>query len=73
MTPSAPRFSRGRLIALLLVAAAVLVGVDDPRTIGTTVLFIGILTVLVIVHEIGHFVVARLFGVRVLEFEPGLD
>jgi regulator of sigma E protease len=37
----------------------------------TIVLFLGILGVLVIIHELGHFVVARLAGVRVLEFGIG--
>ncbi len=71
MTRPPSRFSTRRLIGPLLVAAVVLIGIDNPRTIGTTALFIGILTILVIVHELGHFVVARLFGVRVLEFGIG--
>ena len=33
--------------------------------------FLGILVVLVLVHEFGHFIVARLAGVRVLEFGIG--
>jgi len=37
----------------------------------TIVLFLFILGVLVVVHELGHFVVARLAGVRVLEFGVG--
>jgi regulator of sigma E protease len=37
----------------------------------TLVLFIAILGGLVLVHEIGHFVTARLAGVRVLEFGIG--
>ncbi|HEX5590097.1 MAG TPA: M50 family metallopeptidase [Candidatus Limnocylindrales bacterium] len=41
------------------------------RTLITVVLFFGILGVLVLVHEIGHFVTARLFRVRVLEFGVG--
>ncbi|HSO29026.1 MAG TPA: site-2 protease family protein, partial [Candidatus Sulfomarinibacteraceae bacterium] len=41
------------------------------RTIVTIVLFFGILGLLVLVHELGHFVTARLFGVRVLEFGFG--
>jgi regulator of sigma E protease len=34
-------------------------------------IFLGILIVLVIVHELGHFVVAKLFGVKVEEFGVG--
>lgn len=41
------------------------------RTLITVVLFFGILGVLVLVHEVGHFVTARLFKVRVLEFGVG--
>ena len=41
------------------------------QSIITIVLFIVILGTLVIIHELGHFVVARLAGVRVLEFGIG--
>ncbi|MBI2776072.1 MAG: site-2 protease family protein [Chloroflexi bacterium] len=41
------------------------------RTLVTVVLFFGILGILVVVHELGHFIVARLFRVRVLEFGIG--
>jgi regulator of sigma E protease len=44
---------------------------DVVRTLVTLVLFFGILGVLVLVHEVGHFIVARLFRVRVLEFGIG--
>jgi regulator of sigma E protease len=37
----------------------------------TVVLFFGILGVLVLIHELGHFVVARLANVHVLEFGIG--
>lgn len=33
--------------------------------------FLGILVVLVVVHELGHYVTAKLFGIRVLEFGIG--
>ena len=33
--------------------------------------FIGILLVLVVVHEFGHFITAKMFGVKVLEFGVG--
>ncbi len=45
--------------------------IEIGRTIGTVVLFLGILGALVLIHELGHFVVARLFRVRVLEFGIG--
>jgi regulator of sigma E protease len=41
------------------------------QSILTIILFIGILGVLVVIHEIGHFVTARLANVRVLEFGVG--
>ncbi len=41
------------------------------QSIITILLFILILGTLVIIHELGHFVVARLAGVRVLEFGIG--
>ena len=44
---------------------------DLVRTVVTVVLFFGILGILVIAHELGHFVVARLFRIRVLEFGIG--
>jgi regulator of sigma E protease len=33
--------------------------------------FLGILVVLVVVHEAGHFFTAKMFGVKVLEFGIG--
>ncbi len=44
---------------------------DLVRTLVTIVLFFGILGILVVVHELGHFVVAKLYRVRVLEFGVG--
>ena len=41
------------------------------QSIITIVLFIAILGVLVVIHELGHFVTARLANVRVLEFGIG--
>src|SRR3954451_19781285 len=37
----------------------------------TLVIFVVMLGVLVVVHELGHFITARLAGVRVLEFGIG--
>ena len=45
--------------------------IDIGRTIVTVVLFFGILGALVVIHELGHFVVAKLFRIRVLEFGIG--
>jgi regulator of sigma E protease len=41
------------------------------QSIITIVLFLAILGILVVIHELGHFVTARLAGVRVLEFGLG--
>ncbi|MEO8470282.1 MAG: M50 family metallopeptidase [Chloroflexota bacterium] len=45
--------------------------IEIGRTIVTIVLFFGILGALVVIHELGHFIVAKLFRVRVLEFGIG--
>lgn len=45
--------------------------IDLLQTVVTVVLFFGILGTLVVIHELGHFIVARLAGVRVLEFGIG--
>ncbi len=37
----------------------------------TTIIFLLVLTVLVFIHELGHFLAARLFGIRVDEFAIG--
>lgn len=41
------------------------------QSIITIFLFVGILGILVVIHEIGHFATARLVNVRVLEFGVG--
>jgi regulator of sigma E protease len=41
------------------------------RTAITILIFVAMLGVLVVIHELGHFIVARLAGVRVLEFGIG--
>ena len=38
---------------------------------GTLLAFLAVLGVVVVVHELGHFTVAKLAGVRVLEFGVG--
>jgi regulator of sigma E protease len=59
-----------RLAALFLFVAGV--GIFGGwQGVVTLVLFIAILGILVLVHELGHFVAARIAGVRVLEFGIG--
>ena len=58
--------------APLVVGVVILVwqfGTDWLVTVGA---FGGILLFLVVMHELGHFTVAKLVGVRVLEFGVGL-
>ena len=58
--------------SILLIAIALTASLALARD-GTTaaLLFIGILIGLVLAHEAGHFVTAKLFGVKVLEFGVG--
>lgn len=42
------------------------------QSLVTVVLFVAILLTLIVVHELGHFLVARLLGIRVHEFGIGL-
>jgi regulator of sigma E protease len=44
-----------------------------PSGLVTVLAFIFVLGVLIFVHELGHFLVARLHGVRVLRFSLGFD
>ena len=64
-----------RLPTLLLIAAALALAIATGNlrweTVVTIVLFVVILGVTVILHELGHFIAARLARVRVLEFGIG--
>lgn len=46
-------------------------GLIDFTQIGKIITFLIVLSVLVVLHEYGHFILARLNGVRVLEFAVG--
>ncbi len=48
-----------------------LVAFDAAAILRSALPFIGILLVLVVLHEFGHFVAAKAFGVKVLEFGVG--
>jgi regulator of sigma E protease len=72
-TPDAPK-RRGvptLLVLVALVAVAIATGQLAWETVVTLLLFVVILGVTVILHELGHFVAARLARVRVLEFGVG--
>ena len=57
--------------AVAILVALVVSWVLAPNAISSALLFIGILVVLVVVHEFAHFATAKLFGIRVLEFGVG--
>ena len=40
--------------------------------VGNLILTILMLCVMVVIHELGHFLFAKLFGVKVLEFSIGM-
>jgi len=61
----------GALAVALLVVLGIVSGWLTWQVAVTIVLFFLILGVTVLVHELGHFVAARIAGVRVLEFGIG--
>jgi regulator of sigma E protease len=61
-----------RYLALVLATVAVLVYSNGFDILLTAVVFIGVLLSLVIFHELGHFTVAKLCGIKVLEFGVGI-
>ncbi len=48
-----------------------LVGFDIGAIAQSALPFIGLLLVLVVIHELGHFFAAKIFGIKVLEFGVG--
>jgi regulator of sigma E protease len=64
--------SASRYLLPVLAAVAVLVWQNGTGFITTTLLFVAVLLPLVVVHELGHFTVAKLSGVKVLEFGVGI-
>ena len=46
--------------------------VDGIAIVRAVLPFLGILFLLVIIHEMGHFFAAKAFGIKVLEFGIGL-
>ena len=60
------------LSAVVAVGTALVVSwVVAPDVISSALLFLVILVVLVVVHELAHFVTAKIFGIKVLEFGIG--
>ncbi len=63
-----PMRSRGLILLGLAILAAIVYG---PQALVTFGLFVLILGVTVVIHELGHFVAARIAKVRVIEFGIG--
>lgn len=61
-----------RYLVPLIIAVAALVYRNGTDFIVTAVAFIGVLLFLVVFHELGHFTVAKLSGIKVLEFGVGI-
>ena len=56
----------------LVIALAIGAWLIGPNTLGSLAIFVGILLFLVVAHELGHFTVAKLAKVKVLEFGVGI-
>ena len=65
-----PTMRRLNLAATMLIALAIAL-VYARDAVSAALLFLGILIFLVVVHEAAHFLTAKLFGIRVLEFGVG--
>ena len=68
MRPTTRTIVRLLVLVALAALAAVLYG---PQALVTFALFVLILGVTVVIHELGHFVAARIAKVRVIEFGVG--
>jgi membrane-associated protease RseP (regulator of RpoE activity) len=72
-TPPAPAEGgdqRAALIRLLVVIAAI-VAVSAAAGVGKTVIVIAAILLMIVLHELGHFVMAKLAGIKVTEFFVG--
>lgn len=56
---------------VIALAAIIFLFIKYPHTMVSVVIFIILLGILVFVHELGHFSVAKFFGIRVDEFGMG--
>ena len=56
----------------MLLAALTTSIVSDLASAGKIVVFVVMLSILIVLHELGHFVVARVSGVRVNDFAIGM-
>ena len=65
------RIPRSLNTALAIAVALAVSWWFAPDAVSSTLLFIGMLVVLVVAHELAHFATAKLFGIAVLEFGIG--
>ena len=66
-----PRIPRALNVALAVVVALGVAWWIAPDAVSSMLLFIAILVVLVVAHELAHFATAKLFNIYVLEFGIG--
>jgi len=65
------RSSKQWLTATFVLIGVVIAYMIAQHAVMSALLFIGILVALVLAHEAGHFVTAKMFGIRVHEFGVG--
>ena len=65
------RIPRSLTTALSIAVALAVSWWFAPDAVSSMLLFIGMLVVLVVAHELAHFATAKLFGIYVLEFGVG--
>ena len=68
--PSAPQSNSGQVLRLLFGLAAI-TAIFLAAGLGDLLLFIVILVVIVMLHELGHFLTAKWSGMKVTEFFVG--
>ena len=67
----APRIPRAVNTVIAIAVALAVAWWFAPDAVSSMLLFIGVLVVLVVAHELAHFATAKLFGIYVLEFGVG--
>jgi len=67
---SEPGEQRAAVVRLLLVIAAIAV-VSVTAGVGKTVIVVAAILLMIVLHELGHFVMAKLAGIKVTEFFVG--
>lgn len=65
-----PGEQRAAIVRLLLVIAAIAV-VSVTAGVGKTVIVVAAILLMIVLHELGHFVMAKLAGIKVTEFFVG--